>query len=119
MTSKEELKALFGENEQIAMMVMFRTFTETDWHGWAGAEPWENGALPLIAEFDEDSTVIVDARGVSVTFLEDVGIDDLVRRAYMVHGTTLAESMHLIMEIGLPFTEERVAAVFGVEPLEV
>ena len=66
--------------------VKLREFTETDWDGWTGCEPWGDGQDPYIAygvtvkywpgEEPDGVTVIVDSTGVGVWGTGEPG-DDL------------------------------------------
>jgi hypothetical protein len=57
----------------------WRRFAEADWYGFAGAERFENGDEPWIAEVEVDgqpAVAIVDATGVSVFLPEGDGPED-------------------------------------------
>lgn len=58
----------------------FREFTQTDWYGWAGAEPFAGGQPPLICEVDltEDgrsAVILLDRNGIEVDFFSEE-VDD-------------------------------------------
>ena len=49
--------------------LIFQTFTEGDWDAFAGAEPFQDGTDPLIAQAPEsDAVVIVSGQGMQIVF---------------------------------------------------
>lgn len=55
-------------------MIQFRSFTKSDWYGYAGAEHFDDGRVPEIAELDlasHEAVVIRDRAGVQIMW--DVG----------------------------------------------
>jgi hypothetical protein len=58
------------KNEIISLIARleFRKFSEGDWYSWSGCESKE----PLIAEYDDHYTVIIDGVYVLITHTDDL-----------------------------------------------
>ena len=53
------------------MAIDYRRFTNTDWYGYAGAEKFDNGSQPFIAEVyltGGEAYIVADANGIGVDF---------------------------------------------------
>jgi len=44
----------------------YQRFTESDWHGYAGAERFNDGSEPLIKEIGEGTVMVFDNSGLTV-----------------------------------------------------
>lgn len=51
-----------------------KTFDKTDWDGWGGCEPFDNGDDPLIADC-ELGVLIVDGSGAQFYIIDSEGCD--------------------------------------------
>ncbi|GEM_PF-6816085 len=50
----------------------FKTFTESDWSAFSGAEPFKDGSEPMIAEVpDSDACIVISGGGIQVLFGND------------------------------------------------
>lgn len=53
------------------MNKLLREFTKIDWMGFAGAEPFQDGSSPLIAEYGE-LYILIDGSGLTAATFDDV-----------------------------------------------
>lgn len=50
-------------------------FTDYDWHGFAGCEPWPNGDRPLIREVPGGTLLVADKNGIGAYRSDDNDTD--------------------------------------------
>lgn len=68
---KEKKESKSDEGKQKKDKIEFRDFTREDWYGFGGAERFEDGSEPLIADINPESTLAIIDKDITSVFIDE------------------------------------------------